>query len=142
MAAASDAHMPAEEVEGRIHRRALRAERARQRALERDLRLREASEYSLSLQQPARRAARLLQRQPTTRTMSFAATAVELQLRSMREQLRWRNEREFCLRLCAAWAFNLILPALCCIFAIIYSAKIGDVQVRQISALETLFSSR
>lgn len=128
--AVSDVHMSAAESQDQIRKRALRAERVRQRDLERSLRLREAKEYTFSLQLPARRTAKMLvQRQPTTQTMSFAATAVSLQLRSMREQLHWRNEREFCLRLCAAWVFNLIIPALCCVFAIVYSAQIGDVQV-------------
>jgi len=98
-------------------------EQAREQAQERAKRGREMSKPLADERQSLQH--RLLWKPKQTST-SVAAVTIELQLRKVRKELRWRGPRERACRVGAAWAFNLTVLVLAYLVSIIFCARFGE----------------
>ena len=59
---------------------------------------------------------------------NIAAIAIETRLRQKRKDLRWRGPYERGCRLVLAWTFNLLVPGIAYLVAIIIAAKLGEAE--------------
>merc|ERR1711998_111940 len=77
---------------------------------------------------PLKRMGRKARKHEKKTLTSFAAVAIEAQIRAKRKELGWRGPKEYACRITLAWLFNFLVPGICYLYAIILSIKFGEAQ--------------